>query len=109
MINLNKRIEVSALVKVGGVRQSSGVLVATVGSEVRGVQDSSLSFPVGPFAGSFYVMMVYGRDFGSGETVNFHFTTSSGATVSLVETVTFSIGSLGGVGSAFAPFELTGA
>merc|ERR1712185_410092 len=94
----------SALVSLGGVDQSSGVLVAYVGTEVRGVQDTVSTPPFGAYAGkALFQITMYAEN--GGETMNFQFYTGS-TTVSLSETVTFEVN--GNVGSVVAPFLLTG-
>ena len=95
----------TALVSLSGVAQSSGVLVALVGTEVRGSQDSPSLPPFGPYAGqSLFQITLYADE--GGETVDFQFYTSSGATVPLVETLTFVVN--GNVGNVITPHLLTG-
>ena len=94
----------TALVSVGGVEQSSGVLVAMVGTEVRGVQETASTPPFGPYAGkALFQITLYAES--GGETMSFQFHTGS-ATVSLTETQVFAVN--GNEGSVVAPLLLTG-
>ena len=65
---------VTALVMLTGVDQSSGVLTAFVGTEVRGLQDSPSTPPFGPYAGRTMFLMTLYAEVG-GETVSFSFFT----------------------------------
>ena len=86
------------------MEQTSGVLVAWVGTEVRGVQETVSTPPFGAYAGkSIYQITVYAE--AGGETMRFEFYTGS-VTVGLTETVTFEVN--GNVGSVSAPLVLTG-
>ena len=96
---------VTALVMVDGVDQSSGTLLAMVGTEVRGLQDTPDAPVFGPYAGRPLFQLTVHAD-GGGESVGFQIATG-GSVVSLVETLSFVVD--GNVGSAVAPLVLTGA
>ena len=94
----------SALVMVGGVQQSSGVLTALVGTQIRGVQDTPATPPFGPYVGTaVFQVSIFGDS--DGELLSFQFYTGGGVST-LAETMVFSIN--GNVANVVSPFVLTG-
>ena len=93
----------SALVSLSGVDQTSGVLMAWSGTELRGIQQTTSTPPFGAYVGKSVFQITLYADFG-GETMHFELYTGV-EFVSLVETVTFEVN--GSVGNALAPFLLT--
>ena len=91
---------VSALVMIGGVRQTEGALVALVGQQMRGTQATPSEPPLGPYAGArVHQMIVYANTVG--EKVTFHFSGRSG-TFELAESLKFvEDGSTGSVADSF--------
>ena len=70
---------VTALIKVGGIEQSEGTLVAYADNTIHGVQDSPTLVPFGPHAGkSMYLMVVYAN--ANGEAMSFSYDTSTSST-----------------------------
>ena len=95
----------TTLVVIDGEPQSAGTLTATVGSEVRGVQDTPSFPPFGPYTGQpMYQITLYADD--PGETLSFSFYNGRSALISLDETLVFEVN--GNLGSVVAPLELTG-
>ena len=94
----------TALVSLDDVHQTSGVLIAKVGTEVRGVQETVSTPPFGPYADKpLFQITLYGES--GGESIGFDFYTAGGATVALNENVAFEVN--GSVGIVTAPFLLT--
>ena len=83
-------MNVIALVTIDGAVQSSGTLVALVGTSIRGVATAStVALPVGSYAGKFpFFITIYGNT--DGETLTFELD-QSGTRTSLTpsESVTF--------------------
>ena len=75
-----------ALVVLGGVDQSVGTLVAYVGSEVRGTQDTPSSPPFGPYASRSMFQITLYADAG-GESIRFDFLSAGGASASFANSV----------------------
>ena len=97
-------MSLTALVSIGGVQQSSGTLLAYVGTELRGLQSTPSVPPFGPYSGtSVYQTLLYADS--SGETVSFEFI-AGGVRTRLAETVTFA--AQGSVGNLVAPFAMSG-
>ena len=91
----------TAIVTVGGARQSSGVLAAFVGTDVRGVQARPLLPPFGPHAGQpMFQLTLYGKD-GEGFTFQFH---RAGTTTPLDRVLSFATD--GNAGNAMVPYVL---
>ena len=66
----------TALVTLSGFDQSSGTLTAYVGTEVRGVQETSATAPFGPYVGKpTFQILIFGDV--DGETLSFTFTTGT--------------------------------
>jgi hypothetical protein len=79
----------TALVNIGGERQTSGTLSAIVEDEVRGEQDTASVPPFGPYKGvAMYQMTIYANE--NGETVSFRFDAPNGGAV-LKETLEFEV------------------
>ena len=95
----------TAVVSIGGVYQTEGVLAAFVAESPRGVAATSLTLPLGPYAGTTsFSLLMYAN--GPGETLHFKFQTSDGTVVDLQERLTFEIN--GVEGSMPSPFMLSG-
>jgi len=93
---------VTAVVSVGGVEQGVGALAAFVGSEVRGVQDTAMIPPFGPFAGKPIYSLVVRAD-KAGETLSFRY--FDGHTESSMDkTLTYAVD--GQEGNAIKPLAL---
>lgn len=94
----------TAAVNIGGVQQSSGTLVACVGTEVRGFQSTPSEPPSGSYSGTkVYQITLYADE--DGEKVSFYFLVGS-ATTMLSETLTFK--KKGNEGSVRSPMVLNG-
>ena len=95
-----KSMVVSALVMIGGVRQTEGALVALVGQQMRGTQATPSEPPCGPYVGArVHQMIAYANTVG--EKVTFHFSGRSG-TFELAESLKFvEDGSTGSVADSF--------
>ena len=102
--NFANSMTATALVQLGGVAQSSGTLTAIAGMEVRGLENTPIAPPFGPYSGQpLFSIILYGDK--DGETVSFQFSVGGG-TAALTETLVFAIN--GNAGSAVAPLTLTG-
>ena len=94
----------TAMVRLGGVDQATGTLVAVVGTEVRGMQDTPSLAPFGPYVGRpIFQITTYGND--SGETMSFQFVVGGGLAL-LAETLTFVVNA--NIGNALSPLMLSG-
>ena len=90
------------MVRVGGADQTSGTLLASVGAEVRGLQDTPSVPPFGLYAGRpMYQITIYAE--AGGETISFSLSEGS-RSASITETLTFEVN--GNVGSVVAPCSL---
>lgn len=94
----------TAQIKIDGVVQSSGVLAAFSGSQVRGVRYLSGK---GPFAsvGAFYQITLYGNGGGGTDKLKFKFKDGSGTDTELAEEVEFVVN--GNIGDARNPETFT--
>jgi len=93
---------VTAVVSVGGVEQKAGTLAAFVGSEVRGVQDTAMVPPFGPFAGKPIYSLVVRAD-KAGETLSFKYFDGQ-AESAMDKTLTYAVD--GQEGNAVKPVAL---
>ena len=78
--SFDNTMPLTAMVRLGGVDQATGTLVAVVGTEVRGMQDTPSLAPFGPYVGRpIFQITTYGSD--SGETMSFQFVVGGGLAV----------------------------
>jgi len=94
---------ITAVVSVGDVEQKAGALAAFVGSEVRGVQDTAMVPPFGPFAGRPIYSLVVRAD-KAGETLSFKYFDGR-AEIMLDKTLTYAVD--GQEGNAIVPIALS--
>ena len=95
----------TAVVTIANVRQTSGVLVAVIEDEVRGLQEKPSAPPFGPYNGvALYQMTIYAD--GDGGSMSFWFESAAGA-APLSPALEFEVNGNGG--NALAPLMFSAA